>query len=124
MLITLTIAYGIDYWLFLQKRVSLQNGNIAQAFIWEILGGLALSAIWLALSWVIIVKNRRNVAISVIFIIVGLLSFIWYPLEIISPYIANHLFIFRISVINLQYSGLFIAVLGFLALLIPKHTAA
>ena len=124
MLITLGIAYGIDQWLHLQERYARQNSNFAQWFKWVILGGLVMCAVWLALSWIVLVKNRRSPAVSILFIVIGFLSFIWLPLQIISPYVAIHLYLFRFPVNNFQYSGLFIALLGFLALLLPKQDPA
>jgi len=121
MLITLAIAYGIDQWLNIQQSYPRMNINFQQAFLWEFFSGLLLCVVWIALSWMVLVKNRRSVAISILYIVIGLLSFVWIPLEMASPFVMKHLFLFRNSVPNLQYSGLFIAALGFLTLLFPKH---
>jgi hypothetical protein len=121
MVITLALAYGIDQWIFFQFRYGKPLSDLGHAYIGNILGGLVLCAVWLALIWIILVKCRRNVAVSIIFIAVGLLAFVWFPLELVSPFWSVHLYLFNTIPANLQYSGLFIAALGFLMLLLPKH---
>jgi len=121
MLSTLAIAYGIDQWIYYQFRHGKPIGNPVPQYIGEILGGLVLCVFWLTLSWIILVKIRRNSTAAIIFIVIGLLAFVWFPLEVISPFWAIHLYLFTTIPSNLQYSGLFVAALGGLTLLLPRH---
>jgi hypothetical protein len=125
MLIAMMIAYGLDYWLYLQLRYSRQTGNGGIILVWEILGGLILCAVWLALGLIVKVKGHRNLAVSIIYILIGLLSFVWFPLKFIGPVLladmAKYIFLFPTQPINFQYTGLFITALGFLTLLHPKR---
>ncbi len=120
MLATLAIAYGIDRWLSYQQRIARRDATFAQAEIWVMIGGLVVLLVWLALGWFILVKNRRILAVSIIYIIVGVLAFLWLPLQFVSEFWIIHFYLFYTFVYNLQYSGLFIAALGVLTILIPK----
>ncbi len=125
MLATLAIAYGIDRWINVQQRAARQNFTFPQAYTWVIVGGLVMLLLWLVLSWLVLVKNRRTPAVAIIYIVAGLLAFAWYPLEFVSRFWAEHLWLFTFQVNNFQYSGLFIAVLGVLGvltLLMPDYT--
>jgi len=123
MLATLAIAYGIDRWVTYQQRIARRDLSIAQAEIWVIVGGLVLLLVWLALGWFILAKRRRMVAVSVVYILVGLLAFLWFPLELVSVFWSRYLFLFPNLVYNLQYTGLFIAALGILTLVFPNRDA-
>ena len=120
MLATLAISYGIDRWLSYQQRIARQYSTFSQAYAWEIVGGLVLLLVWLAIGWFVLVKSRRILAISIIYIVVGVLAFLWFPLQLVSVFWITHLYLFSTFVYNLQYSGLFIAALGVLTILTPK----
>ncbi len=122
MLGTLAISYGIDQWLTYQQRITRQDMNFHLAYTWVILGGLLLMIVWSALGWLALVKSQRILAVSIIYIVIGILAFIWFPLELVSVFWITHLYLFPNLVYNLQYSGLFIAALGILTLFIPKTT--
>ncbi len=124
MLATLAISYGIDQWIYNQQRMARQTASFTGAEIWLIVGGLVLVFFWLALAWLILYKSRRHTAVSVIYIVVGLLAFLWLPLELVSVFWITHFYLFPNYVYNLQYTGLFVAVLGILTLLIPKTNPA
>ena len=120
MLSTLAIAYGIDQWIYYQQRIGRQSSNFQLPYKWIIIGGLILLVAWMTLGWFVLVKSRRIFAVSVIFVFVGLLAFLWFPLQLASVFWMTHLYLFSNFVYNLQYSGLFIAALGALTILIPK----
>ncbi len=124
MLATLAIAYGIDRWIYYQQRIARQNGTMAQAYAWVIIGGLILLIIWLVLGWFTLLRSDRIPAISILYIVVGLLAFLWFPLQLVSVFWITHLYLFPNFVYNLQFSGLFIAVLGCLTLFISKGNPA
>ena len=124
MLATLAIAYGIDRWIYGQLRLARQTGNNVRYETWIIVGGLVLLLVWLLFSWLILTKARRIPVVSIIYIVVGLLAFLWFPLQLVSVFWIVHLFLFPFQVYNLQYTGLFITALGVVTLLFPKgaHT--
>ena len=121
--ITLALAFGVDKWLFIQERVARQNANMTPVLIWTIFGGLVLSVIWVAFSWIILVKSRRNRPVSVILIVIGLVTFIWYQLQYLFPGWPEQLFLLQPRPINLQYTGIFITALGFLNILLPNNNS-
>jgi len=123
MLATLAITYGIDKWIFLQFNLGRPADERAiTASYGAIIGGLITCLLWILLYWIILSKNHRTLAASIIFIIAGLLAFIWFPLEFLSPFWSRYLFLFPTIPTNFQATGLLIAALGFLNLLFPKHT--
>lgn len=119
--ITLALAFGVDKWLFIQERVARQNANMTPVLIWTIFGGLVLIVIWMALSWIILVKSRRNRPVSVILISIGLVTFILYQLQYLFPGWPEQLFLSQPRPINLQYTGIFVTALGILNILLPNH---
>ena len=122
MLATLAIAYGFDRWIAYQQRIARRDFTMVTAYTWVIIAGLVTFLVWLALGWFSLVKSRRILAISIIYVAVGLLAFLWYPLALVFPFFwAVHLFHLWTIPSNLQYSGLFVAVLGVLTLLSPKQ---
>jgi hypothetical protein len=124
MLATLAIAYGIDQWIYYQQRIARRDMSFPQAYLWAIIGGVVLLVVWIALGWFVLAKSRRIRSVSIIFIVTGILAFLWFPLEEVSVFWITHLFLFPNFVYNLQFSGLFIAVLGCLTLFIPKGNPA
>ena len=125
MLATLAIAYGFDRWIAYQQRIARRDFTMATAYTWVIIDGLVILLVWLALGWFSLVKSRRIPAISIIYLAVGLLAFLWFPLALVLPFFgALHLFHFSTIPSNLQYSGLFVATLGVLTLLSPKQKLA
>ncbi len=125
MLATLAIAYGIDWWTAYLLRITRRDFTMMQAYTWGVLlGGVVLLLVWLASGWYFLVKSHRNRAVSVLYIVAGLLAFLWLPLELVSRFWALHLYFFSFQVNNLQYTGLFLAALGVLALFTPKTNPA
>ncbi len=85
MLATLAIAYGIDRWVFVQFNLGKPADERATtASTGAILGGLTTCLLWILLAWIILVKKYHTPAASVLFIIAGLLAFLWFPLEVLS----------------------------------------
>lgn len=125
MLATLTIAYGIDRWVFLQFNLGRPaDERFVTSSYGAIMGGLMTCLLWILFFWVNLFKNHRTLAASIIFIIVGLLAFIWFPLEALSPFWARYLFLFSTIPTNFQATGLLIAALGFLTILVPRRKPA
>jgi len=125
MLATLALAFGIDRWFFLQFNLGKPAyERVVTAAYGAIIGGLMTCLLWMVFCWIILYKNHRTPAASIIFIIAGLLAFIWSPLEALSPFWARYLFLFPTVPTNFQYSGLLITALGFLTILSPKRMPA
>ncbi len=124
MIITLVFAYVLDYWHFLLVKDLSQTGITGRFMPGEILAGILLCAVWLALGWLILIRSYRSTATSIIYILIGLLAFAWSPLQVAGPVVYSNLspyiFLFPAQPINFQYSGLFIAILGGLGLFLPN----
>jgi hypothetical protein len=123
MVITLALAFGFDKWLFIQERYARQNGNLASVLIWTIFEGLLLGVVWVAFSWVILVKSRRNRPVSTVLVVIGLMTFSWYQLQYLFPDWPKQLFLLQPRPINLQYTGIFMTTLGLLNILLPNHNS-
>jgi hypothetical protein len=89
---------------------------------WIIVIGLVTGAVLLGLSWLTLLKSERSYPISIIFIIIGLIFYIypviylWVPAWIAwlpLPYLYSFSTPFA-------YTGIYIAVLGFLHFSLPK----
>ena len=119
-LITLGIAYLLDSWLFIQTRLAkstrLGPGDIHDPlFIWTIISGFVLFAAWLALSWLALTKSSRSLPISLISIVIGLIFYMYPYLEMFFTWLPMLYFTVRTP---LAYTGLFIAVLSTLQLIL------
>ncbi len=122
MLATLAIAYGIDRWVFVQFNLGKPADERATtASTGAILGGLTTCLLWILLAWIILVKKYHTPAASVLFIIAGLLAFLWFPLEVLSPFWLRYLYVFSTMPANFQFTGILITALGILTLISPKQ---
>jgi hypothetical protein len=125
-LITLVLAYLLDKWLFTQTRLE-QSGNfkwgLEPLFLWTVVSGLVLFAAWLALSWIALARSQRSLPIAIAILIVGLLIYLYPFLQMIFTWLPMLFFTVRTP---LSYSGLYIAILSILQLLIkqPNRTVS
>lgn len=121
-LVTLGLAYLLDSWLFTQTRLAKSTHLVGfqdPLFLWTAVSGLVLFAAWLALSWITLTRSRRSLTISIIILIVGLLLYMYPYLELIIPWLPLIFFTVRTP---LAYTGLFIAILSALQLLLKYHS--
>jgi hypothetical protein len=120
LLVTLGIAYGIDYGYFLVRRYAIQMGKGELIFIFEFFGGLLLGVVWLILGWWVKTKSRQNLVTAMIHLVIGLIAFAWFPLSFLGPrflaIVYEAVFIFPNQPVSFQFSGIFIIVLGFLTM--------
>ncbi len=122
MLATLAIAYGIDRWIYFQFNLGRSaDVRTVTSSIGSIIGGLITGLIWVALIWMNIYKTQSTKTTSIIFILAGILAFIWFPLELISPFWLRYLFLFPTHPANFQFTGLLISALGLLTILVPRR---
>lgn len=121
MVIAIILFIGIDKWLYWQERTARQNINFELYYLWVIVSGLAICALLCALSWLTLLKSQRSYPISIIFIAVGLIVYIYPILYLLIPQWIPWLSFPYISYYNTPfvYTGIFIAVLGFLHLFLP-----
>ena len=119
LLASLALAYGLDQWLYIQSRNARVTSNFAQLYIWDIVCGLLLIAIWSALAWVTLILSRRSVVVSLIFVALGI-SVYCYPYFYMANWLPGIPFLPYLPLQStLSFTGLFIAVLGILHLLLP-----
>jgi hypothetical protein len=124
MLATLAIAYGVDLWIFLQFNLGKPLYlRVTTAAVGAVLGGLITCLLWVLFCWLVLVKNRPAKAASILFILAGLLAFIWFPLEVLSPFWARYLYFFPVAPTNFQYTGLLAVALGIMTLIVQKHNS-
>jgi len=117
-LITLVLAYLLDSWLFTQTRLAKSNHLVGiqdPLFLWTVISGLVLFAAWLALSWIALTRSRRSTLVSIVILIIGLLLYLYPYLELLFTWLPMLFFTVRTP---LTYTGLFIAVLSILQLLL------
>jgi len=121
--IVLAISYLLDKWLFSQTRLARSNPATNwytdPIFVWTLVSGLILFAIWLGLSWIVLTRSQRSLPISIIILIVGLVIYLYPFLQMILIWLP---YLFTNVRTPLSYSGLYIAVLSILQLLINNRT--
>jgi hypothetical protein len=121
MVIGLFLFFGIDRWLDRQVRIAQKNAHFQPYMIWIIVSGLAICALFYALSWLTLFRSQRSVSISIIFIVVGLIVYTYPVLYLWTPQWIPWLNLPYISAYNtpLPYTGIFITALGILHLSLP-----
>jgi hypothetical protein len=122
LVISLFLFFGTDKWLDRQARIAHLNSDFQTYMIWIIVIGLAICALLFALSWLTLFRSQRSVPISIIFIAVGLIVYIYPVLYQLVPLWIPWLPLPYIYYYNtpLAYTGIFITVLGILRLSLPK----
>ncbi len=120
-LVSLALAYLLDRWLFTQSRLARSNPAITwyqdPIFVWTLVSGLFLFAIWLGLGWIALTKSQRSLPIAITVLIVGLLIYLYPFLQMGFTWLPMLFFTVRTP---LSYSGLYIAILSILQLLIKQ----
>ena len=123
MAIAVILFIGMDKWLYRQERLARQTPDFQLYVIWMVISGFAIFVILCVLSWVTLLKSQRSYPISILFLVVGIIVYtypvlyLWLPLWIPwlpVPYISAYDSPF-------PYTGIFIAVLGFLHLFLPAE---
>ncbi len=122
-LVILVVAFLLDKWLFNQTRLA--RSNPAQTwcqdpiFVWTVVSGLILFIVWLGLGWIALARSQRSLPISIIILIVGLTIYLYPFLQMIFIWLP---YIFTNIRTPLSYSGLYIAIISILQLLIKMPT--
>ncbi len=123
-LLTLVIAYLLDMWLFTQTRLSRQLGLLGlqdPVFLWTVVSGVVLFAVWLALSWVALARSRPSLPVSIIVLVIGLVFYVYPYLQMSFAWVP---YLFLMVRTPLNYTGLFVAVLSILQLLVRTPSQA
>jgi hypothetical protein len=124
-LVILVIGYLLDKWLFIQMRFQRSNPSSTwiqdPIFLWTVVNGLVLFAAWLVLSWITLTRSHRSLIISIIILIVGVIIYLYPFLQMIFTWLPMIFFTVRST---LSYSGLYIAILSILQLLIKQPNRA
>jgi len=122
MVIAIILVFGLDLWLNKQERLARQNGEFQTYMIWIIVVGFVLGVILYALSWLALLRSQRSTPISIVFIIIGLVVYIYPVLYLWAPAWLSWLTLPYLYSYDtpFAYDGIYIAVLGFLHLSLPK----
>ncbi len=126
-LVTLVLAYLLDRWLITQTRLARSNPATTWSqdpiFVWTLVSGLVLFALWLGLSWIVLTRSQRSLPVSIILLIVGLIVYLYPFVQMIFIWLP---YIFTNVRTPLSYSGLYIAILSILQLQIkqPNRTVS
>ncbi len=122
-LIVLVIAFLLDKWLFSQTRLAHSNPASTwyqdPIFVWTFVSGIILFALWIGLGWIVLARSQRSLPVSIIFLIVGLIIYLFPFLQMIFIWLP---YLFTNVRTPLSYSGLYIAILSILQLLIKQPT--
>jgi hypothetical protein len=120
-LATLILAYLLDSWLFTRTRLARSTPATTwirdPIFVWTVVSGLVLFGAWLGLSWIALTRSQRSLRITIIILTVGLVTYLYPFLQLIFPWLPMLFFTVRTP---LSYSGLYIAILSILQLLIKQ----
>jgi hypothetical protein len=121
--ISLALAFGIDKWLLRIERYARKESRFNILTLWWIITGIILILIWGVLTWVVLEESHRNKLVSFVFIVLGIIAIVWYPLPRLIPNRLLLLLLIQFRPINFEYTGLLIAALRILTLL-PNHQKA
>jgi hypothetical protein len=118
MIITLLLAYGLDYWVQSAKQTASQTFDMVPLMWGAGLANLLLAGAFLLLAWFVALRAKRNRYRAAIFIMSGLLSTfsagIYFALPaVVLPFDPVP---FLVSTSHLSLAGAFIAVLGLASL--------
>ncbi len=122
MLVAALLFYGLDRWLANQASIARDSSNYQSYALWVSLIGLAVCAILYILGWMTLSRSQRSTAISIVFIVAGLLIY-FYPLiylwsPVWFPWLSlRYLYAYDTP---MAYTGIFITALGVLHLSLPN----
>jgi len=122
----LVIAYGLDRWLEVQRKMAAQTLNSVPHYWLWIGANLLIAGSLLALSWLVIFRGDRSRPVASILLIVGLLLTL-YPVFAVTAYSAfsvpepMRLLAYLLPNSLLAHSGAFLAVIGLVSLVSGKR---
>ena len=117
MALALLLAFGIDKWFYQQTLIYRQRLNATVYEMWIIAVGLALCIVWSCLGWITLMRSRRSVIVSIIFLVIGSLVYIYPLLQLYFRWLPLLVSSFISPFMN---SGIYVAVLGILHLFLPE----
>jgi hypothetical protein len=133
MVVMLTFAWGLDYWVNLLRKSAMAEYNFI-LMMWGITAAnLLIAAIWVYLAWLILKRNAGSRWVSVGYLLVGLLVTILVPIQLtVSESFREQLLFeqtrfFRLGIMGMigftsrfTLSAAYICVLGGISLFISK----
>lgn len=119
--IAIIATFGLDYWLFLQRQNAHNTFDPNPLLAWIIVNYLIHFVIWLALSIITLIWSKRSVIVAIIFVISGFVLAIYPSLSILIPWMPIPPLIRSTFGTGYSYTGLLIAILGSLNLLLPSR---
>jgi hypothetical protein len=122
-LIALVLTFALNQWLYDQARLVRITSGYARLYVLEIISGLFLIIVWLALAWITLVRSQRSALVSIIFLALGFFIYCYQYIWILGIWSWLPL-LFKSFDTPLSYTGIFIAVLGGLHFLLPASSSA
>jgi hypothetical protein len=133
MILMLTFAWGLDYWVNLLRKDALASLNFIP-LVWGITtANLLIAVIWVYLAWLILRRNASSRWVSIAYFLVGLLMTILVPLQLTVPERFRDLLLFeqtrffRLGIMGIigftsrfTLSAAYICVLGGVSLFVPN----
>ena len=123
LLVVLALAFVLNRWLYIQGHSGFPFFYLRMIYIWNLVGGLFLITVWLALAWITLILSRRSNLVSIIFLAVGLLVYSYPGLNLWFSWLPVLVTLYSTST-PFSYTGIFIVVLGVLHLLLPINSSA
>ena len=123
LIVVLGAAWGFDRWIEFLDHRNAQTFSLVWAILWSYpLIALLLAALLLLLAWFVLSQAPRNVWISLVFLIVGLII-VSYPTLIFTPALCCWVpYIGPLQLARTLYlfsSGGFVAIIGLFGLILP-----
>lgn len=126
---TLVIAYGLDRWLEVQKKMAARTLSFMPHYWLWVGANLLIAGSLLGLSWLVIFRGDRSKLVASILLIVGSLLALC-PALTVTAYSAfsvsepMRLFAYLLPDSLLAHSGAFLAVIGLVSLMSGKQGAS
>lgn len=119
-IIALALANGMDRWLQFQYRIARNNADFTTSLSWQLASGLFLLVLWFALAWIMLSRAWRSMLVSIILLILGLAAFVVPFAYLLIPIPPPPSFLVDLPPSAFAYTGIFVAVLGLLHLLVTS----
>jgi hypothetical protein len=120
LVVTIALLYGMDSFLDYQSRVASRELTFKPFILMTLISHIILLVIWLALYWITFIWGEPNTTVGVIFLIVGFVIVLFPIIQITIPGVP---FLFSSYTTSLQYTAIYITLLGILLLLKPQRSS-
>jgi hypothetical protein len=123
LLVTFALAYGCDRWVEALRTEATQSSAIA-SFLWQAgAANLLLGAALLLLAWFVNFRAIRSRLISSLYLLVGLAVTFAVAIEVSVVSTLPPLGVVEFFTPNshILYTGAFVAIIGIVGFILPKH---